>query len=307
MQRLQDQPAATRPRFLDCRIVLFERRKRLKELEEAEAAGRSLWTNQLDEQARWKLLYAVQRFAEDLGGYHSFDLISFAHRATVADLGLKELFDGSGGRHEDALNAILNAKGGVVFSILEALIKTAVLGVDAGMQWSEAELIHSRLPSFVDTIKTVLREHRVSFDLVKTEFIPFESREMHEAIVVPTLTLLGGRKDLEGVEAAYRTALDEIHTGSPEDAITDAGTALQEALTALGCDGNALGPLAKSAPATGVIRAHDQKLIEWVSADRSVQGDAHNAQAASAEDAWLAVHIVGALILRITDGPLRMT
>lgn len=65
--------------------------------------------------------------------------------------------------------------------------------------------------------------------------------------------------------------------------------------------------LAKSAQATGVISAHDRRLIDWVSADRSVKGDTHNAQAASVEDAWLAVHIVGAIILRITGGPLRTT
>lgn len=54
-------------------------------------------------------------------------------------------------------------------------------------------------------------------------------------------------------------ALGEISNGKPGDAITDAGTALQETLTALGCDGNNLGALIKSAKAKGLLAAHDAR------------------------------------------------
>ena len=111
------------------------------------------------------------------------------------------------------------------------------------------------------------------------------------------------------MERAYQDALRELAGGDPADAITDAGTALQEALTVAGAKGNALGPLLKSARQLGLLRAHDAaleegivKLVDWVSADRSTLGDAHKASQARREDAWLTVHVVGALILRLAGG-----
>lgn len=82
--------------------------------------------------------------------------------------------------------------------------------------------------------------------------------------------------------------------------------------TLAGCKGNSLGPLAKDAKARGLLAPHDetlsdalQKIIDWVSADRSSKGDAHNASTASRSDAWLTVHVVGALILRLSEGSSR--
>jgi hypothetical protein len=45
------------------------------------------------------------------------------------------------------------------------------------------------------------------------------------------------------------------------------------------------------------------KLVDWVSVDRNEMGDVHQAQEPSVEDAWLTVHIVGALILRLGGPP----
>jgi hypothetical protein len=107
-------------------------------------------------------------------------------------------------------------------------------------------------------------------------------------------------------------AIKEIASGNADDAITDAGTALQETLTALGCNGNSLGPLIKDAKGHGLLAPHDARLdgaiadvMEWVSADRSQSGEAHHVSTATIEDAWLIVHIVGALILRLASGPPR--
>lgn len=114
----------------------------------------------------------------------------------------------------------------------------------------------------------------------------------------------------DGVERAYRKALHEI-ASDPSDAITDAGTALQEALGQLGAAGNQLGDRLRSAKRRGLLVGHDERLVKaiedmghWVAADRSVHGDAHNADEALTADAWLAVHVAGALILRLT-GPRR--
>ncbi|MBM7463196.1 hypothetical protein [Microbacterium dextranolyticum] len=48
-----------------------------------------------------------------------------------------------------------------------------------------------------------------------------------------------------------------------------------------------------------------EKACRWASADRSNTGDAHNADTASAEDAWFAIHIVGAIILRLAHATPR--
>jgi len=287
--------------------MLFKRRKWLRELADAEEAGRSLWTDKLDAQARYKLAYNVRYLAGDLIGRYSLDLVGYARNLAMEDLGLPFLHD-SVSPKDDAFGVILNASEEIVLSFLEARLKAAnqfAHEYTESITASEAGGLEARLPLFVGRIRTVLQEHHLSFDLVGDEFVPFESRQMHEAVVVPTLTLLGGAKGFDEVERAYRAALEELQTGFPEDAITDAGTALQEALKAVGCEGNALGPLGNSARERGILSAHDAKLLAWVSADRSTTGDAHNARPASPEDAWLAVHVVGAMILRMASGRPR--
>lgn len=165
--------------------------------------------------------------------------------------------------------------------------------------------------SFERDINEIMSEHRISYELVNGQMVAFQSKELHQEVVEPTLRLLPGRPDWEKVEAAYLAALREISGGNPADAITDAGTALQEALTLLGCQGNALGSLIKSAKSKGLLAPHDsqltdgiEKIANWVSADRSESGDSHKASTGvTRDDAWFTVHVVGALILRLAGGP----
>lgn len=158
---------------------------------------------------------------------------------------------------------------------------------------------------FVNSVQEILAEERVAYDFSSGQMVPFESKEMHQAVIEPALHLLHNPK-FEKAEKAYRQALEELSKGTPGDAVTDAGTALQEALTTLGCDGNSLGPLIKSAKAKGLLAAHDVRMtksiedvMEWVSADRSEKGDSHKTDDATKEDAWFIVHVVGALIVRL--------
>jgi hypothetical protein len=152
----------------------------------------------------------------------------------------------------------------------------------------------------------LLREYRVSYELNGGEMVPFSSRELHVAVVDPALRLLTASPRWEGVERSYRKALEALSRDDAAGAITDAGTALQEALILLGCSGNALGPLIKSARSKALFTAHDARMLDaidrvlnWVSADRSNTGDAHNATPAAIEDAWLTIHIVGAVLVRL--------
>ncbi|MYB44032.1 MAG: hypothetical protein F4X74_03725 [Acidimicrobiia bacterium] len=278
------------------RPMLHGRRKLIEETVVAEAQGKSLWTDQLDERVRHRICYALEKIRDedqrsDRGSTYPVDK---AWKWTAEDLGLPSPFPGYNVHRFAVERVMAEQEESEILSFVEAVIFLARTG---GLDIVD---------NFIETVREILLEHRVSFDLVDGQFVPFSSRVLHESVVVPALTLLGSRKSLHDVEKAYHSALNEIHTGSPGDAITDAATAVQLTLEVLGCDGETLGPLAKSAQRKGIVTGYDEKLIHWVSADRSNKGDAHKVDSASVEDAWLVVHVVGALILRIADGPLRL-
>ena len=293
--------------------MLYERRRRLEEIRRAESQGESFWTDRFDDQVRAKLHHAVDKFLTTIKSLE-LDLARIVRTRTLLDVGLVTLSDDPLILDSiDLLNGIRYQDEDVILTLIEAIAtlpdwakQDPVAQVEYDLpqgKTMDATTILAKL--FAQKIRAIFREHRISFDLVEGQIVPIDSLEPHKSIIEPTLTLLAGRSGFDKVEAAYRKALGEIHGGTPDDAITDAGTALQEALETLGCEGNSLGPLAKSAKSRGVITGYDKQLVDWVSADRSNKGDAHNVGPTSVEDAWLVVHVVGALILRIVDGPLR--
>ncbi|MFZ2175945.1 MAG: hypothetical protein WAW17_18285 [Rhodococcus sp. (in: high G+C Gram-positive bacteria)] len=168
----------------------------------------------------------------------------------------------------------------------------------------------TELPSqFRAAVNRILESHRVAFRLAHDgEAIPVESHELHVAVVEPTLHLLHRDPRFAATETAYMKALIEIRAQDAGDAITDAGTALQEALAALGCTGSTLGAQCKSAKNQGILRSNDtplidsiEKTINWVATKRN-DGEAHHANPDSdLSDAWMLVHVVGALIVRLTE------
>lgn len=284
--------------------MLHNRRKRLEQQQKQEAAGVNLWTDVFEPSVRTKILHA---FRDAAGDSNMFEYSEYARSLILRDEGLLFLTSQGMNGADDFLNYLMGCPDDMVPTVVEAMCAA----------FSNRALLsrtyrYDAQSLFTSTVPTVLREHRVSYDLVDGRMVEFSSREMHEAVVVPALTLLAGRRDFASVESAYHDALDEISKGKPGDAITDAGTALQEALVTLGCDGNALGPLIKSAKSKGLLATHDgplldaiDKMLHWVSADRSESGDAHAAARATVEDAWLIVHVVGALILRLVQGGPR--
>jgi hypothetical protein len=170
---------------------------------------------------------------------------------------------------------------------------------------------YRRLASAYESrLNDVLNAHRVAFKMINGEMVPFSGDPVYAATIEPTIRLLIDRR-FDGAQAAFLKALREIQDGEADDAITDAGTALQETLTALGCQGDVLGRLIQDARARGLLAGHDEKLtagissfMNWASADRSQTGDAHKQSDATIADAWLAVHIIGALIIRLaSDNP----
>jgi hypothetical protein len=281
--------------------VLHSRRKRQEELARAEAAGQVFWTDTFDERARVRLWHAFT----DCSSHYLSDTSTAARSLICRDEGLLYLVASHHPHVEDFGRYLMEGPNEMVPSCIEAMLQALLAQARNDYSFTNRANLYRQL------VPIILREHRISFEFVEDRMVEFSSQEMHQSVVAPALRLLSGRAGHDSTERAYRDSLDEISRGKPSDAITDAGTALQSVLTELGCTGNSLGPLIKSAKAKGLLAAHDgpmldaiDRLMNWVSADRSSTGDAHLVTDPSIDDAWLIVHMVGALILRLV-GPSR--
>lgn len=281
--------------------MLYPERMRLQELADREAAGENVWTEQLLPPVRQKLWYAVEAAVDSR--FSTEDIFQTIEKVVVRAIGLPYLMTDVGLSSQHVQQAIIHGETGLVLGVLEAIARVG-----------RVQSISYRLKGevFERGVNAVFLAHRCSYELVDVTIVPYDSQQLHSEVVAPTLRLLSGRQGWQAVEQAYQKALREIGD-DPSDAITDAGTALQQALLLLGCEGNALGPLVKDAKRRGVLAPHDPtladgvaRIIDWVSADRSQRGDGHDSMTgASPEDAWLAVHVVGALILRLARGDRR--
>jgi hypothetical protein len=264
----------------------------MAEFEEHEAAGDNAWTTAFSDPATVRLELLVE---------------SWLRRAPP---------DGTAFSKERArrINDVLRASG---VRITDSYIGHSVALIGA-IQNREDDLFPSiieatidviRAEQFEESVKKILEQERIAYRLVDRRLIPFDTLELHESVVAPTLRLLVGRHDLADVEEGYQSALKEIGA-NPADAITDAARALQAMLTAIGCQGNSIGAQLTFARKKGTLANHDatlgggiEKFIHWIDADRSEKGDAHQSANVTVEDAWFAVHVVGALIVRLSEGP----
>jgi hypothetical protein len=282
--------------------VLHKRRKWQESIAAREAAGEAFWTDKFNKNVRNKILLAFQTAT---GNAEIYAVV--ARGEILRDEGLLYLSNRSWDPAPDLHAYLLECTDDMMPTVIEAMSQAcsnrAVIAQTG--DWDAG-------PYFDGIVTVVLRERRISYDLINHQMVEFSSRSMHQNVVAPVLKLLAGCSDLTNVESAYSDALKEISNGNPADAITDAGTALQEMLTALGCDGNSLGDQLKSARTKKVLAAHDsplvtaiEKVIHWVSADRSEKGDAHAVTSATPDDAWLIVQVVGALVLRLSHSVPR--
>jgi hypothetical protein len=287
-------------------LGLHFQRKKYAERAAREAAGESFWTKKFDDSARTRILHSFKDAVGAPGNIGSNEYYIIAHGLILRSAGLLYLVRQDFDPATDLLNYLLKCPDDMIPSVVE------VMSIACNDDRIRSRTHNWDSHIFDQMVNGILREHRISYELAGCKMIEFSSREIHEEVVVPTLQLLAGRPDLARVESAYQAALGEISKGEPANAITDAGTALQEMLTALGCSGNALGPLIKSAREKGLLARHDSplvnaidKILNWVSADRSELGDAHEVSSAAVDDAWFTVHIVGAILLRLSKSALR--
>ena len=277
--------------------MLFGRRKELEAKHQRELQGENLWTRVLDEEARWKIAYAVERVEEEAYG---LDPIAQARKQTLKELGRpfmvgpppNTIFPMTDYTRKDAYNAILQSNEDIVFTFLEALFKQMYNIKDFKKQ-------------FIENLNIIFSEHWIKFNIVNDEIRDLESLVIHENIIKPILTLLGNNPKWKKVESKYMESLKELSEGRADNAITDATTALQEALGVLSCKGNTLNTLFEDAKKKGIFVEHDKRLIDWLSADRVNFGDAHYSREPNMENARLTINIVGSIIYRIASGKPR--
>jgi hypothetical protein len=282
-------------------LVFYDQRQRFRARAEAEARGKSFWTPSFNESVRRRLLYAV---GEAAGG-NQLPILEKARWLILKRNGDPYLnrYGPDVSPAEDFAAHFMACKDDVFPAAIEALY--------AAMESSGTQTVNYFIPSintraFGDEVQQILEEERVSFDFVRGKMESLKSKELHQDVIEPAMKLLRDPR-FPAAEKAYQNALEEVTKGKPGDAITDAGAALQETLIALGCGGNRLDRLIKSAKAKGMLAAHDARMtqaiehvMDWVAADRSEKGDSHKgADAATKDDAWFIIHVVGALIVRL--------
>lgn len=277
---------------------LYWSRQREQEYAEREAAGENLWTYEVPSEVRNKIFHGLAAACSN-PGTHVTEVIRIARQMVLVETGWPSLSgvpDVQDAKTDFQL-ALDRATGSLFPTLVEALVA--------------AHYSHFRSKPDTDNfeawVNEVFNRHRIAWELVEGRMVAFESKELHTEVVEPTLRLLS-HSGWDQVEAAYQKALRELAEGHADDAITDAAAAVQETLKLLQCDGNSLGPLASSARDKGLLSSYDKKLVDWVEADRSNRGDAHSGESgATREDAWLVVHVAGALVLRLTTGTSRST
>ena len=80
-----------------------------------------------------------------------------------------------------------------MFSVLEAAVLVLTwMDEETQVRGNAHYQFKKHVARFQSEVRTILREERISFDLVERRIIPLESLELHTEVVVPTLSLLGG-------------------------------------------------------------------------------------------------------------------
>lgn len=274
--------------------MLYSERKRLKGIVEREAKGESVWSSSIPAPLRTKLKriiksygWVANEFNEDFG---SNQILGLANAIFARERGEVE-------------KSIIGQIDYCIDDDMPDIIESVCLAIR--YYANEGVKKPGAVDSFHVDINQLLESYRINYSLENCEVIEFDSREIHTAIISPTLRLIS-REGWEKVEASYQDGLKELSAGNSSDAITDVTTALQEALRELGCKGGDLATLLKSAKNT-ILKGYDSKyvqavdnLVSWTSANRANRGDSHKVAKVDKDDAWFVVHTVGILILRLS-------
>jgi hypothetical protein len=290
---------------------LYAERLRRKAQAAALASGAAQWTDQLDTTVRVKLGLAwedaTHGFAMSELEYVEQFIPARLLRSIGWSLGPDSMRKATATTSNERLLSLIEAEHEALKSVAA---RTGTFGSQHSAGGDVWGLNVDSVPdNFQRDVNRIFEAHLVGMHLHhNSRLVPVDSHEMHDAVVAPTLYLLHSQPKFAGAETAYQNALRELRNRDAADAITDAATALQEVLTALGCSGGALGDLVSSAKKKGLLTGTDTPLTEsiikavnWVAAKRN-QGEAHRGSPdISMSDAWMVVHVVGALAIRLSE------
>lgn len=285
-----------------------------------------MWTEEFDGLVRTKLLDAIKLGTNDFikiqDQVHAFVHLNAHDNREVTDL-YSLLFMSDGDAYDvldslDALSVVLGEREAeaTVTRVREqirqarekvenpARVPNTFSAIDFGGRLPESVWYNTE--AFRTEANRILFEHRVAFKYVNGRLVEREHEELHAEIIQPLEKVLTDNPKFAKAQVAYRQAMISLASGNSGAAVVSAGGALEEALKALGAKGNDLNTLMKDAVYRKFLSGHDEKLKEafraitdWVNADRGNKGIAHGAADSARDDAWLAVHIAGALIVRL--------
>lgn len=159
----------------------------------------------------------------------------------------------------------------------------------------------------IEVLNDRLLHARVDWSFEDGQFQERGNFVMHSEVLRPATILLADDPAFARASAAFQSALTKLSKGETEVALTEAATSLQEFFRALGVDGNSLSNQLDNAVNQKVVSGADRSLmkplIDWVNADRSNRGNAHHHRAGevSKADAWLMMHVVGAVMVRLSN------
>jgi hypothetical protein len=162
-------------------------------------------------------------------------------------------------------------------------------------------------PKFIEVVNDILLHSRIDWAYEDDKFQERGNSVLHIEVVRPASILLDADPKFASASAGFQAALTRLSENKPDVAITDAASSVQEFFRALGVTGNSISNQLDNAQKAKVISAYDRSLlkpiVDWVNSDRSDRGNAHGYRESDATkaDAWLAVHVAGALMVRLSN------
>ncbi|MDP9936903.1 hypothetical protein J2T11_003271 [Paenarthrobacter nicotinovorans] len=160
---------------------------------------------------------------------------------------------------------------------------------------------------FISSVNDTLLAARVEWHFDDGSFTQRGNSVLYTDVVKPATILLESSPRFTKASAGFNAAITRLSENKPDVAITDAASAVQEMFRGLGVTGNSITDQLDAAQRKGIITAVDRMLlrpiVNWVNADRSERGNAHHHRAGdvSKADAWLAIHVAGALMVRLSN------
>lgn len=199
----------------------------------------------------------------------------------------------------------LDALAAVVYSFVE--LSQSDEELVEGDYGSPDEVPRYERERFLMSVNDLLLAARVEWHYNDRSFVQRGNSVLYSDIVKPTTILLDSSPVFAKASRRFNAAISRLSENKPDAAITDAASAVQEMLRALGANGNSITDQIDAAARQKIITQVDRQLlrpiVNWVNADRSERGNAHHHRAddASKADAWLAIHVAGALMVRLSN------